>query len=85
MFLPAASILGENFDNFFTTVVNFLSAIYDYVTNMVMNAKQVIMIVTTMHELPFVLFDSLWTPLAVCVFIVCGVAILKILIGWGNA
>lgn len=67
--------------SFLDSIVSFFTTIFDFLVSIIQNAILLLKLVQDVITLPSLLSSLVFQPLAVCIVVVCAVAVLKNVLG----
>lgn len=71
--------------NFFDTIVNFFTLLWDMINNTISSIINLIAVVNTGVTIPLKLVSVVPGFIGSSILLVVGIGILKLLLGWGNS
>lgn len=78
------NLVIDTASNFYDSVVNFLTLTWDFISGTTANVSAVIRIIFTTIFVSNTIQPFIWAPIAASMTIVVLVAVVKVILGWGN-
>ena len=77
-------VLTTPMSNFFSSVIYFLTAIWEFLSNILNGLLRFYNLITSTLSVPVQLLDGMWEPLALCIGFILIVGLVKLIVGVGN-